>query len=36
MTFGDIRNKRILRAFLSAVLDLPEEEYDEIEISDIL
>ena len=34
MTFGDIRNKHILRAFLSAVLDLPEEEYDEIEIID--
>jgi predicted transposase/invertase (TIGR01784 family) len=34
MTFGDVRNKHILRAFLSAMLDLPEEEYDEIEIID--
>jgi predicted transposase/invertase (TIGR01784 family) len=34
MTFGDARNTRILRAFLLAVLDLPEEEYDEIEVID--
>jgi predicted transposase/invertase (TIGR01784 family) len=34
MTFGDARNKHILRAFLSAVLDLPEDEYDELEIID--
>jgi predicted transposase/invertase (TIGR01784 family) len=34
MTFGDIRNKHLLRAFLLAVLDLPEEEYGEIEIID--
>jgi predicted transposase/invertase (TIGR01784 family) len=34
MTFGDVRNVHILRAFLSAVLDMPEEEYDEIEAID--
>ncbi|MDR0616830.1 MAG: Rpn family recombination-promoting nuclease/putative transposase [Synergistaceae bacterium] len=34
MTFGDARNTRILKAFLSAVLDLPEEEYSEIEVID--
>lgn len=32
--FGDTRNKHLLRAFLLSVLDLPEEEYDVIEIID--
>jgi predicted transposase/invertase (TIGR01784 family) len=34
MVFGDDRNKSILRAFLTAVLDLPEEEYADIKILD--
>jgi predicted transposase/invertase (TIGR01784 family) len=34
MVFGDVRNKKILRALLAAMLDLPEEEYEEIEIAD--
>ncbi|MDR2174962.1 MAG: Rpn family recombination-promoting nuclease/putative transposase, partial [Synergistaceae bacterium] len=34
MVFGDERNKHILKAFLLAVLDLPEEEYDVLEIAD--
>ncbi|MDR1874992.1 MAG: Rpn family recombination-promoting nuclease/putative transposase, partial [Synergistaceae bacterium] len=34
MIFGDERNKSILKAFLLSVLDLPEEEYDEIDIID--
>jgi predicted transposase/invertase (TIGR01784 family) len=34
MVFGDERNTSILKAFLLAVLDLPEEEYDEITVSD--
>jgi hypothetical protein len=33
MVFGDSRNKSILRDFLTAVLNLPAEEYDEIDIS---
>jgi predicted transposase/invertase (TIGR01784 family) len=32
MVFGDERNKHILKAFLLAVLDLPEEEYNVLEI----
>ena len=32
--FGDEKNKDILKAFLTAMLDLPPEEYDEIMISD--
>jgi predicted transposase/invertase (TIGR01784 family) len=32
MVFGDPRNKHILKAFLLAILDLPEEEYDVLEI----
>ncbi|MDR2175933.1 MAG: Rpn family recombination-promoting nuclease/putative transposase [Synergistaceae bacterium] len=34
MVFGDAKNSRILKAFLLAVLDLPEEEYDVLEIMD--
>jgi predicted transposase/invertase (TIGR01784 family) len=34
MVFGDERNKHILKAFLLAVLDLPEDEYDVLEIMD--
>ena len=34
MVFGDEKNKSILRAFLTAILDLPPEEYDEISITD--
>ncbi|GHV35352.1 hypothetical protein FACS1894187_07880 [Synergistales bacterium] len=34
MLFADPKNKDILRDFLSVVIDLPEEEYDVIEIID--
>ena len=34
MVFGDVQGKHILQAFLSAVLDLPDEKYDEIGIID--
>jgi predicted transposase/invertase (TIGR01784 family) len=34
MFFGDDKNVELLREFLIAMLDLPEEEYDSIEITD--
>ena len=30
--FGDIKNKSVIKGFLSCILDLPEEEYDVLEI----
>ena len=30
--FGDIKNKSVIKGFLSCILDLPEDEYDVLEI----
>lgn len=30
--FGDIKNKEVIKGFLSCILDLPEDEYDVLEI----
>jgi hypothetical protein len=34
MLFGDVRHIEILEDFLKATLDIPDEEYDHLEIDD--
>ena len=33
--FGDIKNKSVIKGFLSCILDLPEDEYDVLEVLNI-